>query len=53
MATKRIYGRDFTEPYPQIAEYVKMMGQRPVMLKITADRKENTRLYAEKAASQR
>jgi glutathione S-transferase len=50
MATKRIYGRDFTEPYPQIAEYVKTMNERPVMQKITVDRKENTRLYAEKTA---
>jgi len=50
MATKRIYGRDFTEPHPQIAEYVKAMNQRPVMQKIAADRKENTRLYAEMKA---
>jgi glutathione S-transferase len=50
MATKRIYGRDFTEPYPQIAEYVKTMNQRPSVQKITVDRKENTRLYAEKIA---
>jgi glutathione S-transferase len=50
MSTKRIYGRDFTEPHPQIGEYVKAMNQRPVMQKIAADRKENTRLYAEKNA---
>jgi glutathione S-transferase len=47
MATKRICGRDFTEPYPQIGEYVKAMNQRPVMQKIAVDRKENTKLYAE------
>jgi glutathione S-transferase len=50
MATKRIYGRDFAEPHPQIAAYVKAMNQRPAMQKIAADRKENTRLYAEKNA---
>ncbi len=50
MATKRIYGRDFAEPYPQIAAYLKEMNQRPIMQKIAADRKENTRLYAEKNA---
>jgi glutathione S-transferase len=50
MATKRIYGRDFAEPYPQIAAYVKAMSQRPSMQKIAADRKENARLYAQKTA---
>ena len=50
MATKRIYGRDFAEPYPQIAAYLKEMNQRPIMQKIAVDRKENTRLYAEKNA---
>jgi glutathione S-transferase len=53
LATKTIYGRDFTEPHPQIAEYAKAMSQRPVMQKIIEDRKENTRLYAEKTAAQR
>jgi glutathione S-transferase len=51
MATKRIYGRDFAEPYPQIAAYLKEMNQRPVMQKIAADRKENARLYAQKTAT--
>ena len=50
LATKRIYGRDFTEPYPQVAAYLKEMSQRPTVQKIAADRKENTRLYAEKMA---
>jgi len=50
MATKRIYGRDFAEPYPQIAAYLKEMNQRPIMQRIAADRKENTRLYTEKNA---
>jgi glutathione S-transferase len=50
MATKKIYGRDFLEPYPQVAAYLKEMNQRPSVQKIAADRKENTRLYAERAA---
>lgn len=50
MATKKIYGRDFLEPYPQVAAYLKAMNQRPAVQKIAADRKENTRLYAEKTA---
>lgn len=50
MATKRVYGRDFAEPYPQIAQYVKAMNQRPAAQRIAADRKENAQLYAEKTA---
>lgn len=50
MATKRIYGRDFAEPYPQIAAYVKTMNQRPSMVKIIEDRKANANLLAERAA---
>lgn len=50
VATKRIYGRDFMEPYPQVAAYLKELNQRPTVQKIAADRKENTRLLAEKTA---
>jgi glutathione S-transferase len=50
LATKAIYGRDFLEPYPQAVAYLKEMNQRPTVQKIAADRKENTRLYAEKTA---
>jgi len=50
MAPKKIYGRDFLESYPQVAAYLKEMSQRPAVQKIAADRKENTRLYAEKTA---
>jgi glutathione S-transferase len=50
LATKRIYGRDFLEPYPQVTAYLKEMNQRPTVQKIIADRKENSRLYAEKTA---
>lgn len=50
LATKKIYGRDFLEPYPQVATYLKEMNQRPSVQKVAADRKENTRLNAEKNA---
>jgi glutathione S-transferase len=50
LATKRIYGRDFLEPYPQIAAYLREMGQRPATQKVAEDRKANTKLMAEKAA---
>lgn len=50
MATKRIYGRDFLEPYPQVAPYLKEMGQRPAVQKVAEDRKLNTKQMAERAA---
>ncbi len=50
MTTKRIYGRDFLEPYPQVAIYLKEMGQRPAAQKVAEDRKANTKLMAERAA---
>lgn len=50
MATKRIYGRDFMEPYPQVAAYLKEMGQRPAAQKVAEDRKANAKLMAERAA---
>jgi glutathione S-transferase len=50
LATRKVYGRDFLEPHPQVAAYLKEMNQRPNVQKIAADRKENTRLYAEKNA---
>ncbi len=50
MATKRIYGRDFFEDFPQVAAYVKEMNARPAMQKIVEDRKANAKLMAEMAA---
>lgn len=47
MATKAIYGRDFLENLP-VKEYVKMMGERPAVQKINADRKANQALMAAK-----
>jgi glutathione S-transferase len=50
MATKRIYGRDFLEDFPQVGAYVKEMNLRPSMQKIAEDRKANTRLMVEMSA---
>jgi glutathione S-transferase len=50
LATKKIYGRDFLEPYPQVAAYLKEMNQRPTVQRIAADRKENAKQYAEMTA---
>lgn len=49
--TKRIYGRDFLAGTPQVASYLKVMGERPAVRKVAEDRKANTRLYAERAAT--
>ena len=43
-ATKAIYGRDFFDAMPQIKPYIKMMGERPHVQKVAADRKVNTEL---------
>ena len=51
LATRRIYGRDFMEPYPQVPAYLKEMGQRPATQKVVEDRKVNAKLMAEKAAA--
>jgi glutathione S-transferase len=44
MATKAIYGRDFFDVMPQVKPYIKMMGERPHVQKVAADRKVNTEL---------
>ena len=51
MATKRIYDRDFMEPYPQVPAYLKEMNQRPATQKVAEDRKANAKRLAEKAAA--
>ena len=51
MATKRIYGRDFMEPHPQVAAYLKAMSERPATQKVAEDRKANAKRLAEKAAA--
>jgi glutathione S-transferase len=50
MATKRIYGRDFLEDFPEVGAYLKQMNQRPTMVKIAEERKANAKLMAELAA---
>jgi glutathione S-transferase len=49
MATKRIYGRDFMEPHPQVAAYLNEMNKRPATQKVAEDRKANAKLMAERA----
>ena len=44
MATRAIYGRDFFETMPQVKTYLKMMGERPHVQRVAADRKVNTAL---------
>ena len=42
-ATKLIYGKDFLAELP-VRDYLKMMGERPHMQKVNADRKANMEL---------
>jgi glutathione S-transferase len=39
LATKLTYGRDFLEELPQAKAYLKMLGERPAIAKVNADRK--------------
>jgi glutathione S-transferase len=39
LATKLSYGRDFLEGLPQVKPYLKMLGERPAVAKVNADRK--------------
>lgn len=41
MSTKAIYGEDMLAAYP-VKDYLKLLGERPAMQRISADRKENT-----------
>ena len=40
LATKAAYGRDFLEEIPQVKPYLKMLGERPVFAKVSAERRE-------------
>ena len=42
MSTKLTYGRDFLEELPQVKPYLKMLGERPAIAKVNADRKAAT-----------
>ena len=39
LATKAAYGRDFLEEIPQLKPYLKMLGERPAVAKVSADRR--------------
>ena len=39
LATKLTYGRDFLDELPQAKPYLKMLGERPAIAKVNADRK--------------
>ena len=39
LATKAAYGRDFLEEIPRIKPYLKMLGERPAVAKVNADRR--------------
>jgi glutathione S-transferase len=42
-ATKLVYGKDFLAELP-VRDYLKMMGERPHMQTVNADRKANMEL---------
>jgi glutathione S-transferase len=46
-ATKIIYGRDFLADLP-VRDYLKLLGERPSVQKVNADRKANTELMLKK-----
>jgi glutathione S-transferase len=50
LATKLSYGRDCFEELPQVKPYLKMLGERPAVAKVNADRKAASE--AAKAAAQ-
>ncbi len=51
MATKAIYGEDMMAQYP-VRDYLKMVGDRPTVQKVTADRKASAAELAERIKSQ-
>ncbi len=51
MATKAIYGEDMMAQYP-VRDYLKLVGDRPTVQKVTADRKASAAELAERIKSQ-
>ena len=49
-ATKIIYGRDFLAELP-VRDYLKLVGARPAVVKINADRKSNTEMLMQRSQS--
>ena len=47
-ATKIIYGRDFLADLP-VRDYLKLVGARPAVVQVNADRKTNTELMMQRA----
>ncbi len=52
MATKAIYGEDMLAAYP-VRDYMKLLGERPAMQRVTADRKESAVLLQQRIAAQK
>ena len=52
MATKAIYGEDMLADYP-VKDYLKLLGERPSMQRVAADRKENSVLLQQRIAAQK
>ena len=52
MATKAMYGEDMMTDYP-VRDYVKLLGERATVQKVTADRKASAVELAERIKSQR
>ncbi len=51
MATKAIYGEDMMAEYP-VRDYLKLVGERPTVQKVTADRKVSAAEMAERIKNQ-
>ena len=49
LATKLVYGKDVLDDVPQVKPYLKMLGERPGVAKVNADRRAATE--AAKAAA--
>jgi glutathione S-transferase len=49
LATKLAYGRDFLGDMPQVKPYLKMLGERPAVARVNADRKAAQEAMAARA----
>ncbi len=52
MASKAIYGEDVLAAYP-VKDYLKLLGERPAMQRVAADRKANTILLQQRLAAKK
>ena len=52
MASKTIFGEDVLADYP-VRDYLKLLGERPAMQRVAADRKENTVLLQQRIAARK